>query len=244
MTTILVTGGAVRVGREICLAMADAGWDVVIHYNRSEKPAQELAAIINGKKRAAHLLQADLKDETSTAGIFKTLAAKGVHVDCLVNNASLFVKNGFSDLSRASFNEHMLVNCAAPLQLTKDFVAQYKGEDGNIINITDGLEGWSMSPAFLSYALSKRTLADATAMLARTLAPRVRINAIAPGATLEGAQDKQDTFNKLRDIAPLKRTGSLPELCATICYIVSSPSLTGQTITLSGGMHTLANHAI
>lgn len=239
MTMILVTGGAVRVGREICLAMADSGWDVIIHYNRSEKQAQELAAIIKSKKRAAHLVQADLKDEASTAGIFKQLAAKGVHVDCLVNNASLFLKNGFSDISRVSFNEHMNVNCAAPLQLAKDFAAQYKGEDGNIINITDGLEGWSMSPAFLSYALSKRALADATAMLVRTLAPRVRINAIAPGATLEGAQDKADTFNKLRDVAPLKRTGNVQELCATIRYIVSSPSLTGQTITLSGGMHAL-----
>lgn len=244
MKTILVTGGAVRVGRAICLAMADAGWDVAIHYNRSDKEAQELASVITAKQRAAHLVQADLKDEVATAGIFKALAAKGVHVDCLVNNASLFLKNGFSDMKRASFNDHMAVNCIAPLQLAKDFATQYKGEDGNIINITDGLEGWSMSPAFLSYALSKRALADATAMLVRTLAPRVRINAIAPGATLEGAQDKADTFSKLRDIAPLKRTGSVQELCSGIHYVLSSPALTGQTINLSGGMHTLPQYAI
>lgn len=244
MTTILVTGAAVRVGKDICLAMADAGWDVVIHYNRSEKAAQELAGIIAGKKRAVHLVQADLRDEASTAGIFKQLAAKHVQVDCLVNNASLFLKNGFTDLSRASFNDHMAVNCVAPLQLAKDFAAQYKGEDGNIINITDGLEGWSMSPAFLSYALSKRALADATAMLVRALAPRVRINAIAPGPVLEGVQDKADTFSKLRDVMPLKRTGSTQEICGAIRYIVSSPTFTGQTITLSGGMHTLPNWAI
>ncbi len=244
VTTILVTGGAVRVGRDICLAMADAGWDIVIHYNRSETEAQELADIIKSKNRAAHVVQADLRDEAATAGIFKTLAAKNVHVDCLVNNASLFLKNSFSDISRASFNDHMAVNCLAPLQLARDFAAHYNGEDGTIINITDGLEGWSMSPAFLSYALSKRALADATAMLVRALAPRVRINAIAPGATLEGVQDKADTFSKLRDIAPLKRTGSTQELCAAIRYIMSSPSFTGQTITLSGGMHTLPQHAL
>lgn len=242
--TAMITGGAIRVGRQICLSMADAGWDVVIHYNTSAKAAEELAAMIAGKKRKAHLVQADLRDEDSTTSIFNTLAQKDVHVDCLINNASLFQKNNFSEYTRDNLHSHMAVNCYAPLQLARDFAAQYKGEDGNIINITDGLEGWSMSPVFFSYTMSKRALSEATQLLTRTLAPSIRINAIAPGPVLEGVQDRPDTFEKLRNVIPLKRTGTLEEICNAVHYILAAPSLTGQSLLLSGGVHTMPQWAV
>lgn len=242
--TVLVTGSAVRIGRQICLSMAEAGWDVIIHYRNSFALAQELALKIASMKRTVHMVQADLEDESSTADIFHILADKKVHVDCLINNASLFEKNNFMELTRENMQRHMAVNCFAPMQLARDFAAQYKGQDGNIINITDGLEGWSMSPVFFSYAISKHALRDATVLLTRTLAPRIRINAIAPGPVLEGTQDNAGTFSKLRNVIPVNRTGKPEEICETIQFILRSPSLTGQSLLLSGGLHTHPQWAV
>jgi NAD(P)-dependent dehydrogenase (short-subunit alcohol dehydrogenase family) len=237
--TALVTGGAIRIGRSICLMLADAGWDIAIHYRSSEQQAKELAGQITSKGRKAHLVQADLRDEASVSDIIPSLVRKGVLLECLINNASLFEKNSFAELTPVNWHDHMSVNCFAPLQLIRDFASHYKGETGNVINITDGLKGWSMSPVFFSYTMSKLALANATELLARTLAPRIRINAIAPGAMLESIHDKEDTFDKLRKVIPMKRTGTSDEIGDTIRYVIATPSLTGQTIMLSGGIHTM-----
>jgi NAD(P)-dependent dehydrogenase (short-subunit alcohol dehydrogenase family) len=181
-------------------------------------------------------VQADLRDAKAAANIIPVLAKKDVTPDCLINNASAFEKDALATLTPEEFHARMDVNLLAPLLLMQGFVAHYKGSEGNIINITDGMSGWSMSHTFLSYALSKNSLKDATRMLARDLAPTIRVNSIAPGATLEGKQDKKDTFNKLRKIIPLGRTSSPEEINLAVHYILSSPSLTGQILSLSGGM--------
>lgn len=234
--TVLITGGAVRIGREIALHLAGRGWNVAIHYNHSKKPADELAAMIKKKKRKAYLVQGDLSYVADVADIIPGLTKKGVQIDCLINNASIFEKDSIRDLDAESWRRHIEVNLFAPLRLMRDFAAQYKGREGNIINITDGLTGWSISGAFLSYSVSKAGLENATTLLAKELAPGIRINAIAPGPTIEGKQDKKDTFDKLSKIIPLRRTSSPKEICDTIDYILSAPSVTGQIISLSGGM--------
>jgi len=234
--TVLITGGAVRVGQAIALALAKRGFDVVIHTHTSKKAADALAKRIRRMKRKAYVVMADLSDPVAVAGIIPSLTEKGVTLDCLINNAAQFNKDTLASLTPESWRCHMDVNVFAPLQLIRDFVAQYKGKDGNIINITDGMMGWSVSPTFLSYGLSKMTLANATQMLARELAPRIRINAVAPGPTLPGMQDKKDTFAKLEKIIPLTRTSTPAEVCDAIAYILQAPSLTGQIIALSGGL--------
>ncbi len=234
--TVLITGAAVRIGREIALSLADEGWDVAIHYSRSEKQAEELAALIKQKKRKAFLAQGDLRDPKSVANIIPSLSRQGVKLNCLINNASAFEKDTIRDMTQESWQEHIDVNLFAPLRLIQDFVTQYNGKNGNIINITDGLKDWSISPAFFSYSISKIGLENATELLAKDLAPDIRINAIAPGPTMEGKQDKADTFDKLKKVIPLRRTSSLREICDAVRYILSTPSLTGQVISLSGGM--------
>jgi NAD(P)-dependent dehydrogenase (short-subunit alcohol dehydrogenase family) len=234
--TVLITGAALRLGREIALSFADNGWDVVIHTHRSKKAADELAALIEQKKRKATVVQADLTDAQAVSRIIPALSRRGVALDCLVNNAAQFNKDSLHNLTPESWRQHMDVNLFAPLQLIRDFAAQYKGASGNIINITDGMHGWSLSPTFLSYSLSKLSLNNATQLLVCELAPRIRINAIAPGPTLEGMQDKKNTFAKLKKIIPLARTSSPSEVCDAVHYILSASSLTGQIISLSGGM--------
>jgi NAD(P)-dependent dehydrogenase (short-subunit alcohol dehydrogenase family) len=172
------------------------------------------------------------------ARIIPSLTRQDVHLDCLINNAAVFEKDDLATLTPASWQGHMQTNLFAPLLLIRDFAKQYKGSAGNIINITDGLAGWSVSPTFFSYAMSKLALTDATRMLVRELAPAIRINAIAPGATLEGEHDKKDAFTKLREVIPLARVSAPEEICAAVHYILSAPSLSGQILSLAGGIET------
>jgi len=233
----LITGAAARLGRAMALSLAEHGWDIAIHYNTSAKAAHTLADILARKGRKAWLLQADLRDAGAVSDIIPSLVSRKAMPDCLINSAAAFEKDSLATLSQGTFQEHMAPNLLAPLLLMCDFAKHYKGSQGNIINITDGMAGWSMSSAFLSYSLSKKALGDATLMMARECAPRIRVNAIAPGATLPGKQDKKDTFAKLTKIIPLKRTSAPNEICDAVHYIVSAPSLTGQILSLSGGMN-------
>ncbi len=235
--TVLITGAARRVGRAIALSLAEKGWDIVIHYHSGKKHAEELASLIRKRKRQVTLITADLSDARQTAQIIPSLAKRGIKLSGLINNAAVFEKDSLASITPASWQRHMSTNLFAPLQLMRDFAAHYKGHEGNIINITDGMHGWSLSPTFLSYSLSKLGLANATLLLAVELAPRVRVNAIAPGPTLPGVMDRKDTFAKLKKIIPLARVSSPQEVCDAVQYILSASSLTGQTLLLSGGMH-------
>jgi NAD(P)-dependent dehydrogenase (short-subunit alcohol dehydrogenase family) len=235
--TALITGAARRIGRDMALSLARAGWDVVIHYRESEQDAQSLAGEIRAIGQQASLIACDLTDREATASLFAELARRGLHVDCLINNASRFEKDGFDSYTSASLDSHMQVNFYAPLMLMRDFARQYRGASGVIINITDGMEGWSMSSNYLSYFFSKKSLTQATVGLALELAPAIRVNAIAPGPTLEGMQDKPDTFAKLREHLPLKCTSSPQEVCDALHYLLNAKSVTGQVILLSGGIH-------
>lgn len=221
----------------MAISLAGAGWDIAIHYRHSAVPARALAAEVQKLGRKAHLTQADLRQPEQVEVMISSLARKGIALNCLINNAAVFEKDDLHSLSPESFRLHMGTNLLAPLLLMQSFAAQYKGREGNIINITDGILGWSVSPNFLSYSLSKQALENATTMLARALAPNIRINAIAPGPTLPGKQDKKNTFARLQKIIPLARTATPEEICAAVRYILSAHSLTGQTIALSGGMH-------
>lgn len=233
----LITGGAVRIGREVALALADAGWGVAIHYHRSEKEARALAASIHKKGGHAVAIKANLADEKAVSKLMpQAVKLLGGPVTCLVNNASVFGKDSLETLSSSSWQRHMGVNFHAPLLLAKE-MARQNIKNGIIINLLDGIWGWSMSPHFLSYSLSKLGLWNATELLARELAPHIRVNGVALGPTLIGKQDKEETFTKLAARAPLKRTSSPKEVCDTVLYLLNAPSVTGQVIQLGGGMH-------
>jgi len=234
--TALITGAAIRVGREIALNLADKDYNIVIHYNSSTSQAEQLAEEIRSKNVKSYLLKADLANQDEVSQIIPSLGKQGISLDLLINNAAMFEKDNIANIDSASWQSHINVNLFASLLLIKDFTAQYKGSSGNVINITDGMDNWSISPTFLSYSLSKLGLENATKLLAKELAPNIRINAIAPGPTLEGKQDKEDTFEKLKKIIPLNRVSMPQEICDTVDYILASPSLTGQIINLSGGM--------
>lgn len=233
--TALITGAARRIGREIACRLAAAGWDIALHCHASRAQADTLCRQIQAMGRNACVVQADLAQAADASRLVGEAAAALGPLSLLVHNAAAFEKQGLDGFSHAGFAAMMAVNLEAPLHLSRDFAAQ--APDGaQIVCLLDGMEGWSISAAYLSYALSKRGLAEAVRLLARPLAPRVRINGIALGATLPGIYDTDAVFARLAEAAPMQRTATVEELLATLEFLLDTPGITGQIIDLSGGM--------
>jgi NAD(P)-dependent dehydrogenase (short-subunit alcohol dehydrogenase family) len=242
--TALITGSAQRVGRALALHLAHQGYDILVHYHHSHAEATSLAAEIQVMGRRAALVQADLANPSACETIFA--AAKGLPpVTTLIHNASRFERDRLESLAPEAMRGHFAVNLETPLLLTRAFAERFpKGSHlGNVICLVDGMRGWSISPTFLSYSLSRLAMEQAIPLLARELAPHIRVNGIALGATLPGAMDKPTTFAKLEWMAPLKRTSHPGEVCDALDYLLRADSMTGQVINLSGGLNLPAWHA-
>ncbi|MGV8839734.1 MAG: SDR family oxidoreductase [Bauldia sp.] len=237
MPTALVTGGAKRIGRAIVDDLVAAGWAVAIHAHRSRAEAADLAALIiaNGGRAAA--VAADLADLSSLPGLIAEATAALGPVDVLVNSAAMFEDDGIGRLDQDRFRRQMTVNLEAPVFLTDAFVAALPDDcEGNVVNIIDQ-RVLKPVPDFLSYQLSKSGLWSATIAMAQRLAPRVRVNAIAPGPTLKSPRQEQADFDRQVAAVPLRRRPELAEFGRTVRYLVETPSITGQMIALDGGQH-------
>jgi len=242
MATVLITGAAKRVGRTIALDLARAGWDVALHYHTSEDAAKDTANEIEAIGRKAILVQGDLVDIANVPAIIE----KAGRVECLIHNASLFEKDDVATMTPESWQAHIDVNLTAPMFLNQAFLAQEWLQEleydaskdvkaaANIICLSDGMHDWSITPNFMSYSVSRLAMEQALKLLAKSVAPHVRVNGLALGATIEGHMDKPDTFQKIRERADLKRVSNVDEVCDTVHYLLSANSVTGQVIHLSG----------
>jgi NAD(P)-dependent dehydrogenase (short-subunit alcohol dehydrogenase family) len=235
-----ITGGAKRVGRGIALHLARAGYDVTVHYRHSKADALSLQQEIRTLGKRCRLVQADLADGIAAAGLLR--AAEMVEpmppLTLLVHNASLFARDTLADVTPEQMAAHLSVNLTAPVLLTQAFAAQLPSTmQGQVIALTDGMHGWSVSPTFLSYSLSKLALEQFVRLAKTTLAPQIRINALALGATLEGHMDDTETFEKTRRFVPLQHNSCVEEVCAAIMALEYLPSVTGEIVHLSGGIH-------
>lgn len=233
----LVTGGAVRIGRAIALDLADHGWSVAVHYNRSQEEAEKVVAEISAMGCKAVSLRADLESESDFEWLVGRAAEAVGSLSCLINNASLFVNDTIENLTERSWSSHLAVNLRAPLLLSQAFVAHLPdGFEGNIINMIDQ-RVWNLSPEFVSYTVSKSGLWTLTQTLAMALAPRVRVNGIGPGPTLANRYQSSEHFARQCTNTPMKRGPTPAEICTAVQFILASPSLTGQMIAVDGGEH-------
>ncbi len=235
--TVLITGAAKRIGKAIALSLAADGWDVAIHYNNSAKEAEETAGQIRQLGRKAIIIQADLTDDAQVKTIFAKARKELGHISCLINNASIFKNDNISNLQTATMAENMATHLYAPLILAQEFSEQLKG-DGNIINMLDYCV-LNLPDKFLSYAISKSALWTATQMIARQLAPAIRVNGIGPGNCLMNYMENQEHFEKACKATPLEKPTSVDEVCNAVKFILSSPTMTGQIIALDSGKHLL-----
>jgi NAD(P)-dependent dehydrogenase (short-subunit alcohol dehydrogenase family) len=232
----LITGAAKRVGREVALHLASCGYDIVIHYHSSAREAEALADDVRSKGRRAHIIRADLADFHAVSSLFEQLPIGPVTL--VVHNAARFIRDTISDMKLEVLEEHFRVNVLSPIVLTQAFVKHLPASlSGHVVTLSDGMMGWSVSPQFFSYAASKLSWLPLTDLLAASLAPRIRMNTIALGATLPGVMDNDNTFTRLAEVTPLKSTSSIAEVCRTLSYILETPSITGQVFYLSSGMH-------
>jgi NAD(P)-dependent dehydrogenase (short-subunit alcohol dehydrogenase family) len=232
----LVTGGAKRLGRAMALALAEDGWDVAVHYNGSAADADEVRELIGKKGRRSALIRANLAREADTLRVVPEAEAALGPLGLLVNNASVFELDRLGSMTRQSWDRHIEINLRAPLVLTQGFAAQLPADaEGVVVNMLDQ-RVMNLTSNFLSYSVSKMGLWGATQVLARQLAPRIRVNAIGPGPALKPTGVSDEDWAALERSVPLRRGTSAEEIVTALRFILGMRSMTGQLVTLDGGM--------
>jgi NAD(P)-dependent dehydrogenase (short-subunit alcohol dehydrogenase family) len=233
----LVTGAADRIGAAIARRLARDGWAVLVHYRSSADKADAVVAEIRAAGGQASAIQADLADRTQRGGLITAARAVFGPLTLLVNNASLFERDSASDLDETLWDAHFAVHAEAPAFLARDFAVQLPDEQtGNVINIIDE-RVLDLSPAFFSYTLSKSVLWTMTRTLAQSLAPRIRVNAVAPGPTVPPPYVSPDTYARRISELPLGSSADPDGIADGVVAILSLGAMTGQMITLDGGEH-------
>ena len=235
--SVLVTGSARRIGRQIALDLAADGWDVAVHCNTSPGEAEEVAGLIERGGRRAVIVRGDLSDPDVPERLIVEASKALGGLTCLVNNASVFEPDEVGSITQASWAEHLDTNLRAPVFLSQAFARQLpQMATGNIVSIIDQ-RVWKLNPKFFSYTASKSALWTATRTLAQALAPRIRVNAIGPGPALPSVRMDEEEFAKQSRLTLLGRGTSPTEISSAVKFILSQPALTGQMIVLDGGQH-------
>jgi NAD(P)-dependent dehydrogenase (short-subunit alcohol dehydrogenase family) len=239
----LITGGSVRLGREIGLAFARAGWNVACHYNHSEAQAHALCAELRTLGVDALAVQGDLEDEASCQSIFDTtVAITGTALQCVVNNASLFVPDEGADFDEAQALAQIKVNLMAPMRFGKwmaalhaDVLNTYHAKP-SVIHVLDQ-KVFNLNPDYFSYTLSKLALERAVSLQAQSLAPTLRVNAVAPGLMYLSGPQTQDNFNRAANANLLRHPINPADVASSVVFLASNASITGTTVRVDNGQH-------
>jgi NAD(P)-dependent dehydrogenase (short-subunit alcohol dehydrogenase family) len=231
----------------MALYLADRGYDVAVHYAGSEEAAQEVVTLIQGKGRTAVALQADLLDEDQTQALVgRAMDGLGGPITCLVNNASIFEYDNIQTATRKHWDRHMESNLRAPFVLTQT-MAEHAPEpltddmgeplpQAVVVNMIDQRVR-KLTPEFMTYTIAKMGLWAFTQTAAQALAPKVRVNAIGPGPTLQGARQSDEHFRNQRANTVLGRGSNPSDITAALGYFIDSPAVTGQLLCIDGGQH-------
>ncbi|HSW01307.1 MAG TPA: SDR family oxidoreductase [Sedimentisphaerales bacterium] len=232
--TALVTGAARRIGRAMAMALAAQGAAVVVHHNRSGEEAAALCDEICRKGGGAWPLQGDLADEGQAKRLFCDAVARGGPIDILINNASLYERDTLREATEESILLNLRLHALAPLTLGREMAGQ--GRTGHIVNLLD-TRVTVYDKEHASYHISKRVLLTLTRMLALELAPRIAVNAIAPGLILPPAGEDESYLHRLAHSNPLHRHGAPQDIVDAMLFLVRSRFVTGQILYIDGGYH-------
>jgi len=232
---VLVTGASRRIGRAVALRLAQAGFDVAVHYRSDPAAADEVVNQIEAMGRRAIAIRTDLSQEAQVRDLIPIACSALGRLNVLVNSASVFEPDTAGSLDRATWDRHLETNLRAPLVLAEAFVGQ-AGEGASIVNILDQ-RVWKPTPQFFSYGLSKSALWTATQMLAQAWAPRIRVNGVGPGPTLASTHQDAATFAAEAAGTPMGRPVDPDEIAVAVLYLIEAPSVTGQMIAVDAGQH-------
>lgn len=232
----LVTGGARRIGRAICLALAEAGYDVAVHHHDSVDEAEATGEAVRALGRRAATVRADLTDEAAVRGLIPAAVESLGPLAVLVNNASVFEDDRVGSLGRDSWDRHIETNLRSPIVLAEAFAAQAPNGSA-IVNLLDQ-RVLKPDPRYFSYSLSRNGLWWATRTLAQALAPRIRVNGVGPGPTLPSIHQSPEEFEAEAAATLLGRPGDPEAVAAAVRWLVAEATLvTGQMIAVDGGQH-------
>ena len=265
--TALVTGAGKRLGREIALGLARAGWRVAVHYRSSElealQTAQECLAL-NASTQSLDpqhfIFQADLADETATRHLLPMVLKQMGQVDAVVNSAALFEHDDVQSFSYANMAQHWASNTGAAIVLAQALHQHCQqrnsptkpASSASAVGLAAGLAAphsdavvinmldqklWNPNPDFLSYTLSKAALEAANTLLAQAIAPFVRVVGVAPGLTLTSHMVDEDKFKQLHKLSPLGRSSSVEDVVSTVVFAMHNRAITGTTLLVDGGQH-------
>ena len=265
--TALVTGAGKRLGREIALGLARAGWRVAVHYRSSEAEALQTAAdclqafaqwqaqaglkaeggdasvVQNGAQLQLQnfIFKADLANEEATRKLLPQVVSQLGRVDAVINSAALFEHDDVQSFSYANMAQHWASNTGAAIVLAQTLHqhCQSRGAQAAESVVINMLDQklWNPNPDFLSYTLSKAALEAANTLLAQALAPLVRVVGVAPGLTLTSHMLDDDKFQKLHTLSPLGRSSSVEDVVSAVVFAVHNRAMTGTTLLVDGGQH-------
>ncbi len=233
----VVTGSAVRIGRQLALALAQHGVRLVVHYLSSTDPAEEVVAEIKQLGGDAIAIRVDLRDRDNLHGLLDQATEHFGTVDILINNAAVFIPGDALNTTMANWEEHFDTNLKAPFFLSQAFARQLGGQrHGHIVNIAD----WRATRPradYVAYTLTKSGLITMTQNLALALAPNIQVNAIAPGAILPPPGKDESYLDRLAQQIPVRRHGSPSDVAAAMLFLLQSDFITGELIFVTGGEH-------
>lgn len=234
----LVTGGHRRLGGEISKMLAEAGYALAIHGSHDVRLDSALALSLESNATEWEGFVADFADPEAAEELIVEVAARfGRPPDLLVNSAAIFGQDRLENVSADDLARHYAVNCAAPVLLTKAFATVPAGQtDRCIINILDQRIDNPHGDQ-LAYTLSKMALAGLTQLSARELAPRIRVNAVAPGLTIATSDYSEEQMERLAGAMPLARLPQATQIAEAVAYLASATAITGQVLYIDGGAH-------
>jgi len=230
----LVTGAAHRLGKAIALGLAGAGYDIGLHYHQSEKPALETLAEIRAIGRQGMLLKANLRNQDEIECMFGTIAESPYHLSVLVNSAAVMSSGSLETMSIELWESTFSLNLTAPMICGQKAAQLMLPEGGVIINISDaGAERiWTGYPAYIT---AKSAINMLTRLQARTYAPAIRANAVAPGLIMRSPDTTDEKWHKLVQRLPLKKEGMLEDIVKAVLFLVEQNYITGQILAVDGG---------
>jgi len=238
--SVLITGGAKRIGAAIAARLAREGWRVVIHYHFHPEEASAHAAVIGGDTL---ILQADLSDPAAAEELpARAASALGGPLDAIVNNASVFEYNRAADFSVEDWRRDETINLLSPVLIARAYARSLPpGAAGAVVNLLDQ-KLWNLNADFFTYTMSKIGLEGATRLLARALAPAVRVNGVAPGIALPSGDQTQEEFDAVASKYNLmKRPIDVDAVAGAVAFLLDNPAVTGQTILVDNGQHMVAS---
>jgi NAD(P)-dependent dehydrogenase (short-subunit alcohol dehydrogenase family) len=230
----LITGGAIRVGRAISLGLAEAGFDVAINYHTSASEADAVARKIEGMGRRALVVGGDVSDAGEVKSIVSRVRDSYGRLDLLVNSASIFKAAPLLSIEDVQWDRVMAVNLKGPFLMVKATADLLAAARGSIVNLVDlsAFQPWIEYP---HHSVSKAGLLHLTRVMARALAPDVRVNAIAPGAVLLPESYTDEDRRRSEENSLLGRLGSPEDVVRTVLFLERSPFITGEVIVVDGG---------